>query len=264
MPTLAAQQPTTTGIVRDLMRGPADSVGHEDPISKATKLVLESKLHRVVVVDKENAVLGVISQRDLVRHYLATSQEGHEENDAQIQTLLRRERPITIHPDVPLLKAAAVLASNKIGCLPVVNEQSNRFLGILSLADLLRRLSGISAGGPGAEFMFYQPSQTSRAKMPAFIRRSTGDLVLPLGCIQQVDGVSEQALLGFDDSTGRILIKFAGEGEDLQGSMPVKQDRENVTIRAEGFVKHFQLSGKTGAYDVKSQDGGQYLVLTPR
>ena len=42
--------------------------------------------------------------------------------------------PITVHPDDPLLKAAAVMTSRMIRRLPVVHE--GRFIGTVSRADI--------------------------------------------------------------------------------------------------------------------------------
>ena len=43
---------------------------------------------------------------------------------------------MTVHPDTPLSLAAELLITNKIGCLPVVENQ--KLVGILTEADFVK------------------------------------------------------------------------------------------------------------------------------
>lgn len=52
--------------VREVMSSPAITVEATDPLSKAAKLMLKERIHRVFVVDGD-ALVGVLSTRDLMR-----------------------------------------------------------------------------------------------------------------------------------------------------------------------------------------------------
>lgn len=113
-------------------------------IAEVAEQMTDQNIRRVVVVDAQQRVLGVVSQRDVLRHYLASEQgetPAAEPLNAEIQTLISRDKPVTVLPDLPLNKAAAVLAANKIGCLPVVGLK-RELVGILTTTDLLRRITG--------------------------------------------------------------------------------------------------------------------------
>ena len=64
----------------------------------------------------ERRVLGVVSQRDILRQFLATQEAspvGEEVafDTLEIGSLLNRDRPVTATPDLPLAKAATLLAT---------------------------------------------------------------------------------------------------------------------------------------------------------
>ncbi len=137
---------------------------------------------------------------------------------------------------------------------------------MLTTTDLLRHVTGHVPQSVETGFQFYSPNGTSKAKAPAFFRRANGDLVIPLACVEDKSVLTDFALLGFDQSTGRILVKFISEIEHDQtdGAIKAKHDNENVVLRASGFVNQFNLANKAKVFDVSAQDGGHYLVLTPR
>jgi CBS domain-containing protein len=54
-------------IVRDLMTSPAQTIDGTASLDEAARLMTESGIHRLVVVDDDLAPIGVISESDLVR-----------------------------------------------------------------------------------------------------------------------------------------------------------------------------------------------------
>ena len=182
---------------------------------------------------------------------------------AEIQGLVSRDKPVTVLPDLPLVKAAAVLAANKIGCLPVVGLK-RELVGILTTTDLLRRVTGHGGDGLEKSFQFYTPASVARVKLPAYIRKLTGELVIPLKCMDNRDAVTPLVVLGYDAKSGRILLKFVTEGTEGEGAMRTRVEDDCVIISASGFVTHFDLIGKTSAFDVSVHKDNKYVVLSPR
>ena len=203
-----------------------------------------------------------------MRRYLALKQEQATGGDASLETvrigsLITRERPVTVTPDVPLAKAAMVLAANKIGCLPVVGDRSE-LIGILSTTDLLRHLTGGSPVRLESAFQIYSPTSESQVKSPAYVRKSTGELVIPLKSIEKREICTKYAVLGYDPPSGRILVKFIGDEPSSDASMRTRTDDGCLIVASTGFVSHYNLAGKTSAFDVTSHKGNRYLVLSPR
>ena len=155
-----------------------------------------------------------------------------------------------------------MLATNKIGCLPVVGSEKE-LRGLLTITDLLEHYTGGIKKSLESTFKFYSPILDAQAKMPAYIRKVNGEIVIPLTCLKNRDAVKEFVVLGFDSSSRRIFVKFISD--DKQGdAMKTKLDSESLVIPARGFVSHFELLGYASAFDVADHDETGYLILTPR
>jgi CBS domain-containing protein len=95
---------------------------------------------RHMPVVRGGALVGVVSERDLLRASLSTLTEfGMEERRAFLQvveiTQVMTSPAITIHPDAPIEDAALLLAEGRIGCLPVVDHE--KMVGMLTETDVL-------------------------------------------------------------------------------------------------------------------------------
>ena len=234
-------------------------------IAQAADKMTEHNLRRIVIVDDQKQVVGVVSQRDVLRHYLATHHSAAEDSPSaptKIDSLIHAEKPITVSPETPLLKAAVVLATNRIGCLPVVGPRQE-LVGMLTAGNLLRHVTGFAKDSLESGFHFFSPEAEARGKTPAYIRRVNGDLVIPLDFLDE-DHATQFAQLGYDPPGGRILVKFVEESNGKDGAVPTRRDKEYIIIAASGFVAHFHLAGKASAFDVSRHSDNRYLILTPR
>ena len=61
-------------------------------------------------------------------------------------------------------------------------------------------------------------------------------------------------------------MQFISEDEHAQtdGAIKGRRDKDSIVIQASGFVSQFNLANKANVFDVAAQEGGRYLVLTPR
>jgi CBS domain-containing membrane protein len=98
-------------------------------------------VRHVPVVDDHGRLVGILSHRDLMRAAISTLQiriteiERMQHNAAIEVRQLMRVPAATIGPDERVQRAAHVMRSLKIGCLPVLEDQ--RLVGIVTEADLL-------------------------------------------------------------------------------------------------------------------------------
>ena len=110
------------------------TAGLADAMATMTKFNI-----RHLVVECEGNVVGVISQRDIFKHIIHCLNIGKRPANAPITELMVVD-PITVSPDTPLGEAARVMASEKIGCLPVVSGDKH-LVGIVTVVDLLQHMA---------------------------------------------------------------------------------------------------------------------------
>jgi CBS-domain-containing membrane protein len=60
---------------RDLMTSPAVTVGADEPIARAARVMEAARVKRLPVVDRTGRLLGIVSRRDLIRLYVRPDNE---------------------------------------------------------------------------------------------------------------------------------------------------------------------------------------------
>jgi acetoin utilization protein AcuB len=93
----------------------------------------EKDLHHIPVVNEDNAVVGILTRRDLqiaAQHFKEVPVEVSEVMHSPV---------VTISPGELLSEAAKQMIDNRIGGLPVL-DTNDQMVGILTETDLLRAL----------------------------------------------------------------------------------------------------------------------------
>lgn len=127
--------------IKELMSTPAFSVDASDELDKAMSLMEAHGLRHLPVV-KDGEVVGVVSDRDLLeatgwiradrrRVRMETSDEG----PARTMAGIMHTPPVTITPDETIFTAAVHFVTQRIGCLPVVDD--GKLVGMVTEIDLL-------------------------------------------------------------------------------------------------------------------------------
>jgi CBS domain-containing protein len=116
--------------VGDVMAKDALTVEPSDTIGEAAEKMHEGDVGAVIVVEDMVRIVGIITERDLLR---AIAQRARPA-DARVRQWMTTN-PVTIDPDTPIEDAAKIMFDRNFRHLPVVKD--GRPLGIVSL----RRLS---------------------------------------------------------------------------------------------------------------------------
>jgi acetoin utilization protein AcuB len=119
-------------IVAELMTRNPLTVGPADTLQLAHERMEAGGFRQVPVVDKQSLV-GILTDRDTRAH---TGQLAHTRVDAVMSV-----HPFSVHASTPVEKAAHLLATNKIGSLPVVED--GKLVGIITATDMLRALEAV-------------------------------------------------------------------------------------------------------------------------
>ncbi len=130
--------------VRDYMTTKVTSLRDDARLLDAALLIRRTGRRHVPVLDYQDHVIGIISDRDVSRlapSMLArmTPEEYNSIFDATPITVAMTKNPIVVTPETPIKEAVGVLYSKKIGALLVVED--GKLAGILTVSDMLGLLN---------------------------------------------------------------------------------------------------------------------------
>ena len=135
-------------LVENWMATNVIAVKPDTSLLKCRNLLKEHQIRRLPVVDDQNRVVGIISDRDVkgASPSKATALEVHE-----MQYLLAElkakdimtAKPVTIKPWDSVEQAAIIMMDKKFGGLPVVSED-NKLVGIITDQDIFKLLINIT------------------------------------------------------------------------------------------------------------------------
>jgi acetoin utilization protein AcuB len=118
--------------VADVMTGKVVTLSPHHSFSDAVKLMNERSFRHCVVVGGDRKIVGVISDRDILRA-LARNSNWQSRSLDQIMT----RAPFTVRPNTPIIDAVSRMLAKRINCLPVVADNGT-VCGILTSTDLLK------------------------------------------------------------------------------------------------------------------------------
>jgi CBS domain-containing protein len=137
--------------VRDIMTQRVHRVFPDTPVSELLELLARHELKAVPVVGEKREVLGIVTDRDLLRFLLPQVVQA---GTGEPQELKAQERPLQDTPvreimsrsvmciseDQSLAELASIMVNKDVERLPVVSE--GKLTGFLTRSDILRKLFG--------------------------------------------------------------------------------------------------------------------------
>ncbi len=130
--------------IRFWMRAPAITVNLAAPVSEALALMREHEIRRLPVVIDTGELRGIITLGDIrgADMLRVTGLDPLEIADSlrriKVYEVMSKD-PIVVSPETGLREAALLMIENKIGGIPVVDEQ-NYVVGIITESDLFEAL----------------------------------------------------------------------------------------------------------------------------
>ena len=122
----------------DLVTVPPDT-----SLVQAQNIIAERRIAHLLVVDKKENLVGIISDRDLKQSWAspATTLSVHELNYLLKQLtvdMIMRKKIITISPNTTIERAARIMQENRISALPVMEKEN--LVGIITTTDVMEVL----------------------------------------------------------------------------------------------------------------------------
>jgi acetoin utilization protein AcuB len=127
--------------IKDIMTRSVVSVHVDDTLQRIHAIFQESRFHHVIVVE-DGRIVGVISDRDLLKHMSPFIGRQLMEREQDTRTLDRKahqvmtRRPVVAGPDLSIPEAVDLLIRHGVSCLPVAGAD-RRVQGILTWRDVL-------------------------------------------------------------------------------------------------------------------------------
>jgi acetoin utilization protein AcuB len=130
-------------LVRDRMSKHPLTVGTDVTISETHKYMQEQRVRHLPVVDKAGKMVGLVTEDDLLK---AGPSSATSLSVWEIHSLLNKitardvmvRDVITTTEDTPIEEAAHLMLEHKIGCLPVMRD--NSLVGIITESDIFRTM----------------------------------------------------------------------------------------------------------------------------
>lgn len=126
-------------LIEDIMNRNVVTVKPTDTIRLAMLMTAQHRIRHLPVIDESGKLVGIISDRDL-RDACPSKLENCQDDEIfnrPIEVIMHKN-VITAHPLDFVEEAAYTLYENKVGCLPVVDQDELR--GILTESDILHTL----------------------------------------------------------------------------------------------------------------------------
>lgn len=149
--------------VRHRMSSPAVTISPDMPVMDALQFMKEKDVRRLPVVDGRGHLLGIVSEKDLLR---ASPSDATTLSIYEVTYLLNRltvakvmtKDVITVTPDTPLEQAARIMAEKHLGGLPVL--EGGKVIGIITETDILLGFSEVlGAFEPGVRITLDVPDE---------------------------------------------------------------------------------------------------------
>jgi len=138
--------------VKEIMTINPKTVTPDMLIQDVATMMLIERISGTPVVDDDNHVVGIISEKDILIHMFPTLDELMNESKPDFEALennyqstmplsvqeLMSKNVCTVGPDMPCLKAASMMWTRKIRRIPVADN--GKLVGIISIGDVHRAI----------------------------------------------------------------------------------------------------------------------------
>jgi CBS domain-containing protein len=105
----------------------------QQSVREAVKLLARYNIGALVVVNEQKQPIGIISERDIVRR----AAQDEQVFDRQVGDIMTKNLVVGT-PQDDLMAVAHTMTEGRFRHLPVVEADTNRLLGIISIGDVMK------------------------------------------------------------------------------------------------------------------------------
>lgn len=123
--------------IEDMMTRHPHTLAPNDTIANAQQLMHQYEIRHIPIVDPINTLIGILSQRDILRAQnssLISAQENDDLFQIPIAELMKKNI-VSVSPKAGLKQSAVFMQKHKVGCLPVTEQ--GELVGIITDSDFV-------------------------------------------------------------------------------------------------------------------------------
>jgi len=132
--TFEMESPRAAGTVSQYMSGKVSTVSPKATVAEAVKAMVKRNIGSVVVVDGEK-VIGILTERDILRNVVAKKRKAGETRVSQVMS----PETVTLHPGTQISHTCHLMYYYGFRRFPVVDDDG-RLVGVISEKDVLKAL----------------------------------------------------------------------------------------------------------------------------
>ena len=121
----------------DLLKNKAKqlwTISPESSVLDALKLMAEKEIGALMVVDKKDKVVGIITERDYARKIILKGKTSMKTSVKEIMT--PSNKMYTVKPDTPVEDCMVLMTGKHIRHVPVFD--GGKFVGLISIGDVVK------------------------------------------------------------------------------------------------------------------------------
>ena len=134
--------------VRDVMSDHPLTIAADAPLKEVARTLVRTGLGALPVVDEDQRVIGMVSEREVIRHLLHvqafTGPDARVASPPAVGARTVRDvmtrQVLCVAPEQPIAEVAALMSNKDVARVPVVRE--GRLVGFLTRGDIVRKLIG--------------------------------------------------------------------------------------------------------------------------
>jgi CBS domain-containing protein len=123
--------------VSDLLKSKAKelwTILPEASVLDALKLMAEKEIGALMVVDKKDKVVGIITERDYARKIILKGKKSLETSVKEVMT--PSDKMYTVKPDTPVEDCMVLMTGKHIRHVPIFD--GGKFVGLISIGDVVK------------------------------------------------------------------------------------------------------------------------------
>jgi acetoin utilization protein AcuB len=190
-------------VVERMTRSPVTVTG-QTTVQQALEIIAERKLRHLPVLATDGALVGIVSEKDLLR----------VGSDELVEEIMTREI-VTTTEYTALEEAASIMTDHKISCLPVMRDE--KLVGIITETDLFQLfMELLAAREEGVRLTLLVPEEQGILASLTTEITNLGGNILALGTFQGEDPTNRMVTVKVANaSTEKLLAIMEALGMEI-------------------------------------------------